>query len=170
MPLLRQALSGGSAVQAERAAGLRLRISRVIAHFTEPDAVAFGYVEEAVKVAILAAVVALDTSRFSQPRVIRWSGRMLRNSCRELRRCPSWPREQVLHPVGSRFTPSSAMVQPRQLRPAGEAGTSGPQPQLNPREAGAGTFGAAEMLSGNSIESIWNRATSSSSPGTHHDS
>ncbi|WP_407341556.1 hypothetical protein [Pengzhenrongella phosphoraccumulans] len=66
VPLLRQALKGGPGSDSTELRGSNYAVSRFVAHLAEQDNTAFGYVEEAVKGAILAAVVGLDTSRFKE--------------------------------------------------------------------------------------------------------
>lgn len=66
VPLLRQAVKGGPGTDPETMRGSDYAVSRFIARLSEHDNTAFGYVEEAVKGAFLAAVVDRDTSRFKQ--------------------------------------------------------------------------------------------------------
>lgn len=64
--LLAQALRGENALAAHNEPGYDYLISTFVAHLSTTDQVAFGYVENAAKGAILASTVSLDTSGLKQ--------------------------------------------------------------------------------------------------------
>jgi hypothetical protein len=66
IPLLRQSLKGTRQPDRDQSAGFEYVISRFIAEIGREDSLAFSYIEDAAKGAILAAVVDLDTSSFAQ--------------------------------------------------------------------------------------------------------
>ncbi|MCX2749937.1 hypothetical protein OOZ51_19300 [Arthrobacter sp. MI7-26] len=66
VPLLSQSLTGRKAAGASGSRASEYVISKFIAHLADVDQTGFGYVEDAVKGAILASVVTLDTSTFAK--------------------------------------------------------------------------------------------------------
>jgi hypothetical protein len=66
VPLLSQSLTGRRAAGASGSRASEYVISKFIAHLADVDQTGFGYVEDAVKGAILASVVTLDTSTFAK--------------------------------------------------------------------------------------------------------
>lgn len=66
VPLLSQSLTGRKAAGEAGSRASEYVISKFIAHLADVDQTGFGYVEDAVKGAILASVVTLDTSTFAQ--------------------------------------------------------------------------------------------------------